>query len=101
MSATPPAKKTAINPHNVWKPEDYFNIYLQPGMDKTPPENAGWAQGARKGPFVFISGLPQVTIPAGTADGAPVGLSFIGWRGGDEALLSLATAMAPLVGTAL
>jgi amidase len=48
-----------------------------------------------------ISGLPQVTIPAGTADGAPVGLSFIGWRGGDEALLSLATAMAPLVGTAL
>ncbi|MBD0282050.1 MAG: amidase [Thermoleophilaceae bacterium] len=48
-----------------------------------------------------ISGLPQLTIPAGTADGAPVGLSFIGWRGGDEALLSLATAMAPLVGTAL
>ena len=48
-----------------------------------------------------ISGLPQVTIPAGTADAAPVGLSFIGWRGGDEALLSLATAMAPLVGTAL
>jgi len=28
-----------------------------------------------------ISGLPQVTIPAGTADDAPVGLSFIGWRG--------------------
>ena len=48
-----------------------------------------------------ISGLPQVTIPAGTADGAPVGLSFIGWRGGDEALLSVATAMAPLVGSAL
>jgi amidase len=48
-----------------------------------------------------ISGLPQITIPAGTADGARVGLSFIGWRGGDEALLSLATAMAPLVGTAL
>jgi amidase len=48
-----------------------------------------------------ISGLPQVTIPAGTTDGAPVGLSFIGWRGGDEALLSLATTMAPLVGAAL
>jgi amidase len=48
-----------------------------------------------------ISGLPQVTIPAGTADGAPVGLSFIGWRGGDEALLSLATTMGPLVGSAL
>ena len=48
-----------------------------------------------------ISGLPQLTIPAGTADGAPVGLSFIGSRGGDEALLSLATTMAPLVGAAL
>ena len=48
-----------------------------------------------------ISGLPQVTLPAGTANGAPVGLSFIGWPGGDEALLSLATTMAPLVGAAL
>jgi amidase len=48
-----------------------------------------------------ISGLPQVTIPAGSADGAPVGLSFIAWRGADEALLSLATAMAPLLGSAL
>jgi amidase len=48
-----------------------------------------------------VSGLPQVTIPAGTADGAPVGLSFIGWPGADEALLSVATAMAPLVGSAL
>ena len=65
MSATPTAKKTAINPDNVWKPEDYFNIYLQPGMKKTPPENAGWAQGARKGPFVFISGQTP-TLPDGT-----------------------------------
>ena len=65
MSATPTAKKTAINPHNVWKPEDYFNIYLQPGMEKTPTENAGWAQGARKGAFVFISGQTP-TLPDGT-----------------------------------
>jgi 2-iminobutanoate/2-iminopropanoate deaminase len=59
------AAKTAINPDNVWKPEDYFNIYLQPGMEKTPPEHAGWAQGARKGPFVFISGQTP-TLPDGT-----------------------------------
>lgn len=65
VSATPGAKKTAINPDNVWKPEDYFNIYLQPGLEKTPPENAGWAQGARKGPFVFISGQTP-TLPDGT-----------------------------------
>jgi len=37
-----------------------------------------------------VSGLPQVSIPAGTIDGCPVGLSFIGWDGGDEALLDLA-----------
>jgi amidase len=37
-----------------------------------------------------ISGLPQINIPAGTVAGCPAGLSFIGWRGGDEALLDLA-----------
>jgi amidase len=37
-----------------------------------------------------VSGLPQMSIPAGTIDGCPVGLSFIGWAGGDEALLDLA-----------
>src|SRR5690606_36062407 len=37
-----------------------------------------------------ISGLPQVSIPVGTVSGCPVGLSFIGWAGGDEALLDLA-----------
>jgi amidase len=45
-----------------------------------------------------ISGLPQVTMPAGTASGCPVGLSFIGWAGGDEALLDLAVALAPCCG---
>jgi amidase len=37
-----------------------------------------------------LSGLPQVSIPVGTVLGFPVGLSFIGWEGGDEALLDLA-----------
>ena len=37
-----------------------------------------------------ISGLPQMNIPGGTINGCPVGLSFIGWEGGDEALLDLA-----------
>ena len=37
-----------------------------------------------------ISGLPQMNIPGGTITGCPIGLSFIGWAGGDEALLDLA-----------
>lgn len=41
------------------------------------------------------TGLPQITIPATEVDGCPVGLSFIGWPDGDEALLDLAVAMQP------
>jgi amidase len=47
-----------------------------------------------------MSGLPQVTIPVGTVEGCPAGLSFIGWAGGDEALLDLAVALAPHCGVA-
>ncbi|MHA1517848.1 MAG: amidase [Alphaproteobacteria bacterium] len=36
------------------------------------------------------AGLPQISVPVGLASGCPVGLSFIGWQGGDEALLDLA-----------
>jgi amidase len=45
-----------------------------------------------------LSGLPQVTIPAGIVDGCPAGLSLIGWAGGDEALLELACALARFCG---
>lgn len=40
-----------------------------------------------------IAGLPQMNIPAGIADGAPVGLSLIGTPGSDGQLLALATMM--------
>ena len=43
------------------------------------------------------AGLPQVSIPAGLASGCPTGLSFIGWKGGDEALLDLAVKLEPLL----
>ena len=43
-------------------------------------------------------GLPQVTIPAGTADGVPVGVSLVGWPGSDETLLDLAVALSPCCG---
>jgi amidase len=45
-----------------------------------------------------LGGLPQVSLPIGTADGAPVGLSFIAWSGGDEELLSLAVRLARYCG---
>ncbi len=47
-----------------------------------------------------LAGLPQVSLPAGTLSGCPVGLSFIGWPGGDEALLDLAVALSPHCGIA-
>jgi amidase len=41
-----------------------------------------------------------MSIPVGTVDGCPVGLSFIGWAGGDEALLDLAVTLARHCGLA-
>lgn len=43
-------------------------------------------------------GLPQISIPAGLADGIPVGISLIGWPGADEALLDLAVTLSILCG---
>jgi amidase len=45
-----------------------------------------------------LAGLPQINIPVGTVAGCPAGLSFVGWRGGDEVLLDLACQIAPLCG---
>ncbi|MFN3655825.1 MAG: amidase [Pseudolabrys sp.] len=46
------------------------------------------------------AGLPQMSLPAATLEGCPIGLSFIGWAGGDEALLDLAVALARHCGMA-
>jgi amidase len=44
-----------------------------------------------------LTGLPQINLPlAETPDGIPVGLSLIGWRGGDRALLSLAATLSAI-----
>ena len=42
-------------------------------------------------------GLPQISIPAAEAAGCPIGLSFIGWQGGDEELLDLAVRLEPVL----
>jgi len=41
-----------------------------------------------------LGGFPQVTLPAGRVDGAPVGLSLLGPHGADMRLLALAEAIA-------
>jgi amidase len=45
-----------------------------------------------------LSGLPQMSIPVGTAGGCPAGLALIGWAGGDEALLDLACGLSKFCG---
>jgi amidase len=45
-----------------------------------------------------LGSLPQVSIPAGTVAGCPVGLSLIAWAGGDEALLDLAVTLSKSCG---
>ena len=47
-----------------------------------------------------MAGLPQMNIPVGTLAGCPIGLSFIGWAGGDEALLNLACVLSRHCGMA-
>ncbi|MGI9557659.1 MAG: amidase family protein, partial [Solirubrobacterales bacterium] len=74
---------------------------IAPPLDLTPDELESFrVRTMRLVCMSSISGLPQVSIPAGSADGAPVGLSFIGWPGGEEALLDLAAKIAPFVGAA-
>jgi amidase len=41
-----------------------------------------------------LTGCPQVSLPVATVGAVPVGLSLIGWRGGDAALIGAACAIA-------
>lgn len=74
---------------------------ISPKLD-TPPEglDAYRTRVMRLTCIAGLGGLPQISIPIGTLDGCPVGLSFIGWAGGDEALLDLAVTLARHCGIA-
>jgi len=68
---------------------------IAPHQDDTP--EAFLAYRDRTLTLTCIAGLarvPQVTIPAGKVEGAPVGLSLIARRGADVALLALAAELA-------
>jgi amidase len=45
-----------------------------------------------------LTGLPQVNLPFAASGSIPVGLSLIGWRGGDARLLGAAGALADALG---
>lgn len=73
---------------------------IAPRVDDSADELESYrVNGMRLSCMASISGLPQITIPVGTLDGVPVGVSFIGWRRGDEALLNLAFALSRLSGS--
>ncbi len=42
-----------------------------------------------------LTGVPQISLPGGTVDGVPVGLSILGARGSDASLVALARALEP------
>lgn len=78
-------------------------VIVLPTTPTLPPER-GIPDGASFAEFRALTmqstclaghaGLPQISIPVGEAASCPVGLSFIAWEGGDEALLDLAVRLA-------
>lgn len=69
---------------------------IAPKLDALPQDLEGFRANTMALTCIAgLSGLPQVSLPAANVEGCPVGLSFIAWPGGDEALLDLAVAMAP------
>jgi amidase len=75
---------------------------IAPRIDMSADESESFrVRVMRLGSPAVLAGLPQITIPVGTVAGCPAGLSFIGWAGGDEALLDLACAVAKHCGIAM
>lgn len=48
-------------------------------------------------PATRSAAVLQISLPVGRVDGCPIGLSLIGPRGSDEALLKLAEQLMPLL----
>lgn len=68
---------------------------VAPPRDAPEPRLADWRRALMAlTSMANVSGCPQVTVPAARVDGAPVGLSLLGPRGGDGALIALARRLA-------
>lgn len=61
-----------------------------PVSSRVDPVNGDvWPAWAGAGYLAAIAGYPHLTVPMGTVDGIPVGLSFIGPEGADAGLLAM------------
>lgn len=73
-------------------------LLLPSTVGPPPPRDSGSDPSVRKrlvalGSIAGLCGLPQVTLPVARLPAGPIGLSIIGPRGADEALLDLAVAL--------
>jgi amidase len=74
---------------------------IAPRIDMADPElEAFRVRVMRLTCIAGMGGVPQISIPVGTISGCPIGLSFIGWHGGDETLLDLALTLSRHCGLA-
>ncbi|MFJ4172413.1 amidase [Paenarthrobacter sp. NPDC089714] len=72
---------------------------IAPLLDEAPEGLETYrVNGMRLSCMTSISGQPQITLPIATLNGAPVGISLIGWPGADETLLNLTTTLSTLAG---
>jgi amidase len=70
--------------------------------EPAPPRDAGPAELQRRRARLLpltalasLSGRPQISLPLDESQSAPLGLSLLGWRNGDAALLQIAAAVFP------
>jgi amidase len=69
-----------------------------PASRRDAPPDVLRAQRSRLLPLTALaslSGRPQISLPLRVADDAPIGVSLLGWRHGDEALLQIAAELLP------
>jgi amidase len=59
--------------------------------------NAVTGRALALGALASLTGRPQISLPLATVDGCPFGVSLIGPRGSDRALLTVAAALDTLI----
>lgn len=91
--------------HHVDNLLNWDGVLLLPSaVSAPPPRGRGSEPDVRRrlvalGSIAGLCGLPQVTLPVARLPEGPIGLSIIGPRGADEALLDLAVALADKLGS--